>query len=72
MAKGNAKEITICGKLIKLGDKLKVKYTSGDKFKGATIKGDVIELWDPELGSNCLQGRLSNGWCFHDNDEIIS
>jgi hypothetical protein len=71
MSKGLAKEITICGKLIKLGDNLKVRYTSGDKFTGATIEGSVTELWSPESGSNVLQGRLSNGWCFHDNDEII-
>ncbi len=71
MSKGTAKEITMCGKLIKLGDKLKVKYTSGDHFKGTTIVGEVIELWSKEMDSH-LQGRLSSGWCFHDNDEIIS
>lgn len=67
MAKGTAKEITMCGRKIKLGDKLKVKYTEKGRFQGATIEGEVIELWD----EGHLQARLSNGWCFHDHDEII-
>ena len=71
MGKGTAKEIEICGKTIRLGDKLKVKYTTGDRFLGTTIEGEVVELWDGETNSQ-LQGRLSNNWCFHDCDEILT
>ncbi|KKK84036.1 hypothetical protein LCGC14_2787380 [marine sediment metagenome] len=69
MAKGTAKEIVICGRKIKLGDKLKVRYTGG-RFQDDTIQGEVIELWENKEGSR-LQARLSNGWCFHDNDIIL-
>jgi len=71
MSKGTAKQIDICGKSIKLGDTLKVKYMTGTWSKGATISGKVIELWGMDE-DNHLQGRLDNGWCFHDTDEIIS
>jgi len=71
MSKGTAKQITICGHDVKLGDKLKVKYTTGTRMRGGTIEGAVIELWSMET-DNHLQGRLSCGWCFHDCDEIIS
>lgn len=71
MSKGTATEIEICGRTVRLGDKLKVKYTQGKRFIGATIEGTVTELWSPEL-DNHHQARLSNGWCFHDYDEILS
>ena len=71
MSEGTAIEIEMCGSTIRLGDKMKVRYTKGDRFKGATIEGDVIELWSMEKDGH-LQGRLSNSWCFHDCDEIIS
>ncbi len=70
MAKGTAKEIVMCERRIKLGDKLKVRYTGEGRFQDATIEGEVIELWGKEEGSH-LQARLSNGWCFHDNDIIL-
>ncbi len=68
---GKSKTANICGKEIKLGDFVKVKYTSGNQFKGATIKGKIIELWTPEIDNGHLQARVSNGWCFHNNDEIL-
>lgn len=68
--KGTAQQITICGRTVKLGDYLKVKYTTGHDMKGATIQGEVVELWSLELDKH-LQGRLSCGWCFHDHDEIL-
>jgi len=68
---GTAKQVNMCGKLIKLGDKLKVRYTGTGQFQGATIEGTVTELWSYEK-DNHLQGRINNGWCFHDYDEIIS
>lgn len=67
---GTAKEVFICGRTVKLGDYLKVEYTTGHSMKGATIQGEVTELWSPELDDH-LQGRLSCGWCFHDHDEIL-
>jgi hypothetical protein len=67
MSKGTTKEITICGQDIKLGDFMKVRYSSGRRMKGALIEGTVTELWD----KGHVQARLSCGWCFHDNDEII-
>ncbi len=67
MSKGTATEIEICGRTVRLGDKLKVKYTKGTWSKGGTIKGTVTELWS----GNLLQGRLDHGWCFHDCDEIL-
>lgn len=66
MREGTAKKVKICGRIVRLGDKLKVRYRSG-----GTIKGTVIELWSNELNDH-LQGRLSNQWCFHDYDEILS
>ncbi len=70
MSKGTATEIIMCGATIKIGDKMKVEYTTGSRLKGATIEGTVIEIWSPELDSH-LQVRLSCGWCFHDHDKIL-
>ena len=44
-----------------------IEYTTGERTRGAQIHGIVIELWD----DNHLQARLSNGWCFHDWDNVI-
>jgi hypothetical protein len=63
--KGEAKEITICGKTIKLGDYVEVDYESG-----GGIRGRVTELWSPEISNGHLQARVENGWCFHDYDRI--
>jgi len=64
------KELFICGRNIKLGDELKVRYTTGHRFKGSIIKGKVIKLWNGE--DDCIkQAQLSNGWCFHNHDEIL-
>ncbi len=70
MSKGTSATIMICGARVALGDHLKVRYTSGTWSKGATIEGDVVELWSYEH-DNHLQCQLSCGWCFHDNDEIL-
>ena len=77
---GTAKEVNICNHLIRLGDKVKVKYTEKGRtpylmplpvqLAGGTIEGEIIELWSPKL-DNLLQARVSSGWCFHDQDEII-
>lgn len=67
---GTAKEVNICGRLISLGDKVKVKYTGRGGMAGGTIEGEITELWSMKL-DNYLQGRVSSGWCFHDNDEIV-
>ena len=70
MSKGTATEITICGCRVRLGDEMKVRYTTGERMKGATIEGKVVELWD-EDDAVMIQGRLSCGWCFHDGDEVL-
>ena len=62
----------MCGATIRLGDVMEVEYRTGREMKGGRIKGEVIELWSPELNEGHLQGRLSCGWCFHDSDRIIS
>ena len=67
---GTAKEITICGMTVKLGDEMEVEYTTGERMRGGRISGKVTELWSPEA-DNHLQARLSCGWCFHDHDKII-
>ena len=69
---GTAKEVTICGRLVKLGDYMEIEYTSGKETKGGRIKGEVIELWDAENHNGHLQGRLSCGWCFHNGDCVIT
>lgn len=69
--KGKATEIRMCGKTIKLGDFMKVEYTTGERMKGGTIKGKVVELWSPELSNGHLQARLDCGWCFHNHDKIL-
>lgn len=71
MSQGTATEIVMCGETIRLGDTLAVRYTTGERMKGATIEGQVTELWSLEK-DNHLQARLSCGWCFHDGDEIIT
>lgn len=64
--KGIAKELTICGKHIKLGDYVEVDYRSG-----GGIRGEIVELWDgKEDDSTFTQARVKNGWCFHDYDII--
>jgi hypothetical protein len=68
MGIGKAEEIYMCGKLLSKGDFVKVMYTAGTWSKGGTISGNIVELWDePDI----LQARVSNGWCFHDYDEIL-
>ncbi len=59
--------LRICGKVIHVGDYLEVQYTTGERFKGAIIKGTVIKLWDERF----RRGLLSSGWCFHDDDRIL-
>lgn len=68
---GIAKQIEICGTTASLGDYMEVQYTSGHEMCGGIIKGTVTELWSPELSNGHLQGRLSCGWCFHDNDRVL-
>lgn len=63
---GKAKEIFICGKLIKLGDYVEVRYKNGDR-----VRGEITGLWSPELSEGHLQARVKSGWCFHDTDTII-
>lgn len=69
--KGTAREVFICERTVKLGDHIKVRYTTRGRMAGGTIEGKVIELWSEE-DDNHLQGRLESGWCFHDHDEIVS
>lgn len=61
------KELTICGKTLKLGDFVRVEYTKGRNFKGAQIWGTVTKLW-PAPGP---QVQVNNGWCFHEGDLIV-
>lgn len=68
--KGTAQQITICGDLVSLGDWVEVEYTTGQRMRGGTIKGTVVELWD--VGQPHLLARLDGGWCFHDHDKILS
>ena len=67
MSKGTAQKINICGKTIKIGDTVRVRYTTGTWSRGGTIGGKITELWD----DGYLQGRVDSGWCFHDHDQII-
>jgi hypothetical protein len=64
---GKAKEIFMCGRQLKLGDFVRVHYTTG---RQGWVEGKITELWDKKSGANCLQGRVESGWCFHDDDEI--
>jgi hypothetical protein len=70
MSKGTATEIRMCGKTLRLGDRVKVRYTTGTWSKGGTLEGEITELWSPEL-DNHWQARVDSGWCFHDYDEIL-
>ena len=58
---GKATEVKMCGATISLGDVMEVEYRTGREMKGGRIKGEVIELWSPELNEGHLQGRLSCG-----------
>jgi len=69
---GTATEIKMCGRTIRLDDEMEVEYTTGERMKGGRIKGKVVELWSPEVSNGHLQARLSCGWCFHDQDRVIS
>jgi len=53
--------------VLKVGDWVKVEYTTGKEFKGGTIEGKITEIW---LEGN-LQGQVDNGWCFHKQDNLI-
>jgi len=67
MSKGTATEVKLCGHMVRLGDYVKVRYSSG---RAGTIEGEVIELWGEE--GEYPQGRVSNfGRCFHAHDEIL-
>ena len=64
-------ELEICGRIIRLGDYVKVEYTSGKRFKGGQIKGCVTRLYSLMHGDNRKQAQLESGWCFHEGDKII-
>jgi len=73
MSVGTAKTVEMCGRRIKLGDRLRVRYTSGERMKGSIIEGAVVKLWDEHHPpGHFKQGLLSCGWAFHDWDEIVS
>ena len=65
--KGTATRTTICGREIKLGDWVRVHHTTGRR---GWIEGEIIEIWDLTTDGH-HQARVSSGWCFHDNDEIL-
>jgi len=65
MGKGTATEILMCGHDLRLGDYVQVEYRNG-----GGIRGNIIEIWSPEL-DNHEQARLESGWCFHDYDTIV-
>ena len=67
MSKGLAREIEMCGKTIRLGDHMKVEYSDHT----GRIEGKVTEIWTTETGSHLSQVRLSNGWCFHEGDQVV-
>ena len=69
--KGISKQISMCGRVIRLGDYIEVEYTTGDRMKGGILRGNVTELWSPETGAKHLQARINNGWCFHNHDRIL-
>ena len=71
MSTGTATEVMICGKKIRLGDHVKVRYKRGTWPYGGIIEGCITELWSPGLDHH-LQARVNDGWCFHNCDEIIS
>lgn len=71
MSIGTAKEIQMCGTTLRIGDKVKVEYTTGTWSKGGTIEGVITELWSPEF-DNHLQARVDGAWCFHDHDKVIA
>jgi len=55
---------TMFGREIRRGDRIKVRYTTGERFKGGTIQGPVTELWDAQL-------QVKSGWCCHPKDELL-
>lgn len=70
---------------LKVGDKVKIRYTSKGQFCGGTIEGKITELIlgetseernkkghekDKYIGK-LWQGQVDNGWCFHSKDEIV-
>ena len=67
---GTATEIEMCGRTIRLGDKMVVEYSTGTWSKGGQIEGTVTELWAMDT-DNHLQARLSCRWCFHDGDRVL-
>ena len=71
MSQGTAREVEMCGKTLRIGDYVKVRYTKGTWSKGGTLQGVITELWSPKL-DNHLQARVDDTWCFHDYDEILT
>lgn len=64
-------ELEICAHVVSIGDYVKVQYTSGDRFKGATLKGRITQLWSMQHGDRVKQAQLDSEWCFHEGDKII-
>jgi hypothetical protein len=54
---------------LKVGDYVRIEYTSGESFKGGTISGEITKLWNGE--KEILQGQVNNGWCFHVEDKLL-
>lgn len=68
----------ICGHNVKVGDYVKVQYTTGQTFKGRIIKGIITKLWDENSKDievknpkGFKQGQVEHGWCFHEEDHIL-
>ena len=51
----------LCGAIIHVGDSVKVRYSTG---RQGTVTGIVTKVWP-------FQAQVNNGWCFHDNDELL-
>lgn len=57
---------------LSVGDRVKVRYTTGERMKGSTIEGEITRIWRPEDScAQMWQGQVNNGWCFHDDDDLL-
>jgi len=54
----------LCGKIIYVGDYVKVRYTSGREMKDGILTGVVTKIWP-------FQAQVNDGWCFHNQDELL-
>lgn len=54
----------LCGRVLRAGDYVRVRYTTGREMKDGVLRGVITRLWP-------FQAQVNGHWCFHNHDEIL-